>query len=236
MTDPEAYGGDPTDSFHVVVPSLPGYGFSDRPEEPGFPAEPNVGPGAPELTEREKVFLEERPRGPEVEEAYAHMQRARPQTLSYALNDSPSGLASWVIEKWHNWSGSGDNVENRFIKDELLTTIMIYWATQTIGSSFRIYYDWALSSPQPEWLGREAPRGVTEPLAKDERIGAPSAVCLSPADPVSAMPREWVERAYADLRRFIEMPKGGHFAAMEEPELLAEDIRSFFRSLRQIGH
>jgi hypothetical protein len=81
-------------------------------------------------------------------------------------------------------------------------------------------------------LGREAPRGVSEPLAKDERIEAPSAVCLFPADPVSAIPREWIERAYAALRRFTEMPKGGLFAAMEEPELLAEDIRDFFRPLR----
>jgi pimeloyl-ACP methyl ester carboxylesterase len=113
--------------------------------------------------------------------------------------------------------------------------VTLYWVTQTIGSSFRVYYDWALSSPNPEWLGREAPRGVTEPLAKDERIGAPSAVCLFAADPVSAMPPEWIERAYADLRRFTEMPRGGHFAAMEEPELLAEDIRSFFRPLRQIS-
>jgi pimeloyl-ACP methyl ester carboxylesterase len=282
LTDPEAYGGDPTDSFDVVVPSLPGYGFSDRPKEPGFswripelwvglmeelgyerfaahggdiggmvtnllglkhperlvgihvtfPAEPYIGPGARELTERERAFVEERLRGPEVEGAYAHVQRTRPQTLSYGLNESPSGLASWIVEKWRNWSDSGADVENRFTKDELLTTIMIYWATQTIRSSFQIYYDWALGSPQPEWLGRQAPRGVTEPLAKDERIEAPSAVCLFPADPVSAMPREWVERAYADLRRFTEMPKGGHFAAVEEPELLAEDIRSFLYPLR----
>jgi pimeloyl-ACP methyl ester carboxylesterase len=284
LTDAARYGGNSTDSFDVVVPSLPDYGFSDRPTEAAFswripelwvklmeglgyprfaahggdiggmvtnllgleypqrlvgihvtfPAEPYVGPGAPELTERERAFVEERVRGPEVEGAYAHVQRTRPLTLSYGLNDSPSGLASWIVEKWRNWSDSEGEVERRFTKDELLTTIMIYWAAQTIGSSFRIYYDWALSSPNPEWLGREAPRGVIEPLAKDERIRVPSAVCLFPADPVSAIPREWIERAYADLRQFTEMPKGGHFAAMEEPELLAEDIRSFFRPLRQL--
>lgn len=282
LTDPESHGGDAADAFDVVVPSLPGYAFSDRPKEAGFswcmpglwvelmeglgyerfaahggdiggmvtnllglkyperlvgihvtyPAEPYVGPGAPELSERERELLEGRPGGQEAEGAYAHVQRTKPQTLSYGLNDSPTGLASWIVEKWRNWSDSGTNVESSFTKDELLTTITIYWVTQTIGSSFRIYYDWALASPRPEWLGREVPRGVTEPLAKDERIGAPSAVCLFPADPASGVPREWVERAYADLRRFTEMPKGGHFAAMEAPELLAEDIRSFFRPLR----
>jgi pimeloyl-ACP methyl ester carboxylesterase len=286
LTDPARYGGDPADSFDVVVPSLPGYGFSDLPTEVAFswripelwvelmeglgyerfaahggeiggmvtnllglkyperlvgihvtfPAEPYAGPEAPEFTERERAFVEERLGNPEdVEGAYAHVQRTRPQTLSYGLNDSPSGLASWIVEKWRNWSDSGGDVERRFTKDELLTTVTLYWVTQTIGSSFRVYYDWALGSPNPESLGREAPRGVTEPLAKGERIEAPSAVCLFPADPVSAMPREWVELAYADLRQFTEMPKGGHFAAMEEPELLVEDIRSFIRPLRQVS-
>jgi pimeloyl-ACP methyl ester carboxylesterase len=127
-------------------------------------------------------------------------------------------------------------VERRFSKDELWTNLTIYWATETIGSSFRVYRDWALgaeSNPYA-WEGREeVPRGVaSKSLGPDERIRVPSAVALFPADPPAGMPREWVERSYLDLRRFSRMPRGGHFPAIEEPELLAEDIRSFFRPLR----
>jgi pimeloyl-ACP methyl ester carboxylesterase len=284
LTDPESHGGGAADAFDVVVPSLPGYGFSDRPKEPGFsrripglwvglmeelgyprfaahgvdvgssvanllglwyparvvgihvtyPAEPYVGPGAPGLSERERGFLEGRPGGQEAEGAYTHIQRTKPQTLSYALSDSPTGLAAWIVEKFRAWS-DGD-VECRFSKDELLTNLTIYWATETIGSSFRVYRDWALgaeSNPHA-WEGREeVPRGVaSRPLARNERIEVPSAVALFPADPPAGMPREWVERSYSDLRSFSRMPRGGHFPAMEEPELLAEDIRSFLRPLR----
>ena len=284
LTDPEGYGAEAADAFDVVVPSLPGYGFSDRPRERGFsrripglwvrlmeglgyprfaahgvdvgssvsnllglhyperllgihvtyPAEPYVGPGAPELSEEERRFLAGRPGGQEEEGAYTHIQRTKPQTLAYALNDSPAGLAAWIVEKFRAWS-DGD-VEKRFSKDELLTNLTIYWATETIGSSFLVYRDWALgaeSNPYA-WEDREeVPRGVaSKPLAPDERIGVPSAVALFPADPPSGMPREWAERSYSDLRRFGRMARGGHFPAMEEPELLAEDIRSFFRPLR----
>jgi pimeloyl-ACP methyl ester carboxylesterase len=286
LADPESHGGDAADAFDVVVPSLPGYGFSERPKEPGFsrripglwvrlmeglgysrfaahgvdvgasvtnllglwypdglvgihvtyPAEPYVGPGAPEPSEWEREFLKERPRGQEAEGAYTHIQRTKPQTLSYALNDSPAGLAAWIVEKFRAWSDCDGDVEKRFSKDELLTNLTIYWATETIGSSFRVYRDWALgaeSNPYA-WNGREeVPRGIaSKPLARDERIGVPSAVALFPADPPAGMPREWAERSYSDLRRFGRMPRGGHFPAMEEPELLAEDSRSFFRSLR----
>src|SRR5918997_580011 len=286
LTDPESHGGDPADAFDVVVPSLPGYGFSNSPTEEGFswripelwvrlmeelgyprfaahgvdvgasvanllglhspdrlvgihvtsPAEPYVGPGAPELSGREREFLKGRPRGQEAEGAYTHIQRTKPLTLSYALNDSPAGLAAWIVEKFRAWSDCGGDVERRFSKDELLTNLTIYWATGTIGSSFRIYRDWALgaeSNPYA-WEGREeVPRGVaSRPLARDERIEVPSAVALFPADPPAGMPREWVQRSYSDLRRFGRMPRGGHFTAMEEPEQLAENIRSFFRSLR----
>jgi pimeloyl-ACP methyl ester carboxylesterase len=286
LADPESHGGDAADAFDVVVPSLPGYGFSERPKEPGFsrripglwvrlmeglgygrfaahgvdvgasvtnllglwypdglvgihvtyPAEPYVGPGAPEPSEWEREFLKERPRGQEAEGAYTHIQRTKPQTLTYALNDSPAGLAAWIVEKFRAWSDCDSDVEKRFSKDELLTNLTIYWATETIGSSFRVYRDWALgaeSNPYA-WNGREeVPRGIaSRPLARDERIGVPAAVALFPADPPAGMPREWAERSYSDLRRFGRMPRGGHFPAMEEPELLAEDIRSFFRPLR----
>jgi len=286
LTDPSGHGGDSADAFDVVVPSLPGYGFSDLPKEHGFsrripglwvglmeelgyprfaahgvdvgasvtnllglhhpesltgihvtyPSEPYLGPGAPELSGRERKFLEGRPPGQEVEGGYTHIQRTKPQTLSYGLNDSPAGLAAWIVEKFRAWSDCDGDVERRFSKDELLTNIAIYWLTGTIGSSFRVYRDWALgaeSNPHA-WEGREeVPRGVaSRPLARNERIEAPSAVALFPADPPSGMPRGWVERSYSDLRRFTRMPRGGHFPAMEEPELLAGDIREFFRGLR----
>src|SRR5215212_4226720 len=286
LTDPGNHGADAADAFDVVVPSLPGFGFSDRPRERGFsrripelwarlmeglgyscfaahgvdvgssvanllglwhpdrlvgihvtyPAEPYLGPGAPALSEREKEFLAGRPGGQEAEGAYTHIQRTKPQTLSYALNDSPAGLAPWIVEKWRAWSDCDGDVEKRFSKDELLTNLTIYWTTETIGSSFRIYRDWALgaeSNPYAWESREEVPRGVaSKPLTRDERIGMPSAVALFPADPPAGMPREWAERSYSDLRRFSRMPRGGHFPAMEEPELLAEDIRSFFRPLR----
>lgn len=286
LTDPGSHGADPADAFHVVVPSLPGYGFSDRPADPWFsrripalwvglmtqlgyprfaahgvdvgtsvcnllglhhpdrvvgihvtyPAEPYLGPGAPPLSERERTFLAARPAGQEEGGAYAHVHRTRPITLAYGLNDSPAGLVAWIVEKWRAWSDCGGDVERRFSKDELLTNVSIYWLTETIGSSLRVYRDWALGaeSNPPAWEAiDEIPRGVaSKPLARDERIGVPAAVALFPADPASGMPEEWVERSYADLRRFRRMPRGGHFPAMEEPELLVEDLRTFFRPLR----
>lgn len=286
LTNPSGHGGDPADAFDVVVPSLPGYGFSDRPTKPGFsrripglwvslmaelgyprfaahgvdvgssvtnllgleyperivgvhvtyPAEPYLGPGAAALSERERLFLEGRPPGQEAEGGYTHIQRTKPLTLSYGLNDSPVGLAAWIIEKFRAWSDCGGDIERRFAKDDLLTTVMIYWLTETIGSSFRVYRDWALgaeSNPYA-WQDRDdVPRGVaSKPLGQHERVSVPAAVALFPADPPSGMPREWAERAYADLRRFTRPPRGGHFPAFEEPELLAEDLRAFFRPLR----
>ena len=286
LADPASYGGDPADAFDVVVPSLPGYGFSDRPPEPGisrripglwvglmeelgyprfaahgtdvgnsvcnllglyhpdriigihvtYPAEPYLGPGAQDLSVRERAFLAGRAPGQEAEGGYAHLQRTKPQSLAYGLNDSPAGLAAWIVEKYRTWSDCDGDVERRFSKDELLTTATLYWLTETIGSSFRVYRDWALgaeSNPYA-WEGREeVPRGVaSKPLARDERIAVPAAVALFPADPPSGMPREWAERAYADLRRFTRPPRGGHFPAMEEPDLLVEDLRAFFRPLR----
>src|SRR5215212_2870168 len=290
LSDPARYGADPQDAFDVVIPSLPGYGFSDRPSGRGmnpfriadlwvelmeglgyqhFGAQggdwgssvasclgfthadavvgihlnyipgsyaPYLGPGARGLSAAERAFQQERERWLQTEGGYGQIQRTKPQTLAYGLNDAPAGLAAWIVEKFRAWSDCGGEVERRFSKDELLTNIAIYWLTGTIGSAFRVYRDWALgaeSNPHA-WEGREeVPRGVaSKPLARDERVGAPSAVALFPADPPSGMPREWDERSYSDLRRFSRMPRGGHFPAMEEPEVLAEDIRSFFRPLR----
>jgi pimeloyl-ACP methyl ester carboxylesterase len=282
LTDPAGHGGDPADAFDVVIPSLPGYGFSDPLQGRGSTnripalwarlmtdvlgyarfgahggdigamvanrlalehperlvgihvtrtAEPYVGPGAAPLTKAEQALLAARARWHEAEGGYAHLQRTRPQTLAYGLADSPVGLAAWIVEKWRAWSDCGGELERRFTKDQLLTTVMLYWVTGTIGSSFRFHREWALgaaSLPQA-WADRaEVPTGVVRPLGQGERIQVPAAVALFDYP----CPREWAERAYGDLRRFTDVPRGGHFTAMEEPELLAEDLRVFFRALR----
>ena len=269
LTDPAGHGGEAADSFDVVVPSMPGYGFSDQPKQrqmnhiriaglwtrlmteglgyPRFGAQggdwgaqvsarlgfsypenligvhvtsvggtnPYLGPGSRELSEAERAHLHERDRWWEAEAGYAHIQASKPQTLSYSLNDSPTGLAAWIVEKFRTWSDCAGEVERRFTKDELLTNITIYWVTQTFNSSARLYYEF-FHNP---WH-----------FAQGERIQVPCAVALFPKE-LNPAPREWIERCY-NLQRWTEMPRGGHFAALEEPDLLAEDIRAFFRPMR----
>jgi pimeloyl-ACP methyl ester carboxylesterase len=264
LADPASYGGDDVDSFDVVVPSMPGYGFSQRPPErfasgrvpelwlelmrglgyPRFGAQGgDIGGGiAARLGQRhpaavagihvtnvygsiedgdtppsepERRYLDRQERWDEEEGAYGEIQATRPQTLAYALNDSPVGLAAWIVEKYRAWSDCGGDVERVFSKDELLTTITIYWATQTAGSSFRPYWDARNNPHRPGWT----------------QVGVPCGVAVFPND-LDVPPREFAERSY-DVRRWTEMPRGGHFAAFEEPELLAADIRAFFRDLRE---
>ncbi len=269
LTDPASHGGDPADSFDVVAPSLPGFGFSDYSKErgmevartaalwevlmtqhlgyPRFAAHggdigagvtsrlgyghadslfgihltsitrpvPFLGDGARELTEAEKTHMREREEWQQSEGGYAHIQGTKPQTLAYGLNDSPVGLAAWIVEKYRTWSDCGGDVEKRFTKDELLTTVTIYWATETITSSTRMYKE---------------NQSYTWTLSPDERIEVPTGVAAFPAE-ISRPPREWGERSY-NLQSWTPMPSGGHFAALEEPQILAEDIRLFFRPLR----
>jgi pimeloyl-ACP methyl ester carboxylesterase len=267
LTDPARCGGNPEDSFDVVVPSLPGYGFSERPTEKSFQGEQvvdlfaklmtetlgyerfvahggDVGSGMTEalaatrpnflvgihltdipythifatppeeLSEAEKKYLEAGQRWQMTEGAYALLQGTKPQTLAYGLNDSPTGLAAWIVEKFRAWSDCEGEVENRFSKDELLTNVMIYWATQTIGSSFLAYYG-GQGQQQAPWKRPEVPTGVA----------------IFPKDIVPA-PREFGERFF-NIQRWTEMPKGGHFAALEEPELLVKDMQAFFRSIKK---
>lgn len=154
--------------------------------------------------------------------AYAMIQGTRPTTPSHALNDSPAGLAAWIVEKFFEWSDCGGDIATRFSKDELLTNIMIYWTTGTIGSSFLPYRDY-MKAGALRW-GQEAAKGLVG-SAK-----TPAAFALFPKD-ILTPPREWAERFF-NVQRWTEMPAGGHFAAMEEPDLLANDIRAFFRPLR----
>jgi microsomal epoxide hydrolase len=148
------------------------------------------------------------------EQAYSQLQGTKPQTLGYLLNDSPAGLAGWIVEKFRTWSDSGGDVEKRFTRDELLTNITIYWATETGPSSVRLYYE----------NRRDA--------GLQGRMQVPFACAVFPMEPFANAPRQWVEASY-NLVQYTVMPRGGHFAAMEEPQLLVEDVRKFFRGLRE---
>jgi pimeloyl-ACP methyl ester carboxylesterase len=157
------------------------------------------------------------------EGGYAMIQGSRPQTLADGLNDSPAGLAAWIVEKFQRWSDCGGNIESKFTKDELLTNVMLYWATETIGSSFLPYYDLTHAGAL-RWMAEKA-----KELLGSSKV--PAGFAMFPKD-LSHPPREWAERFF-NVQRWTEMPRGGHFAAMEEPELLAEEIRAFFRPLRE---
>ncbi len=270
LSDPAIQGADPEDSFDVVVPSLPGFGFSDRPVERGmntfgvaelwaklmtdlgygrFAAQGgdlgagvstvlgmrhadriigvhlNYLPGSyrPYLEENakpvpeEEQFLQTVARWAEDNGAYAHVQRTRPQTLAYGLTDSPAALASWILEKFREWSDCGGDVYRKFSRDELLTNITLYWMTETVHSSCRMYLE---NKKAPLLFG------------PDDFVQVPCAFAHFPRE-ISSPPRQWVERGY-NIQRWTEMPRGGHFAAAEEPELLADDIRAFFRGLRNL--
>ena len=249
-----------SDAFHVVVPSLPGYGFSAKPSKPGtgtkeiaalwaklmaglgyqqfglqggdlgshvslwlarqFPDRvrglhlnmlpPALQPSKESLRQRPLSESEQKMaaaglRFRELEGAYSHLHRTKPQTLGHALNDSPAGLAAWIGEKFHAWT------QAPVARDELLTNLSIYWFTQTITSSMRLYKESARTPLQFE---------------DGERLGVPLAYADFPGEIVRP-PREWLER-FADVSRWTEMPRGGHFAALEQPDLLAADVRAFF--------
>jgi pimeloyl-ACP methyl ester carboxylesterase len=265
LTDPLHNGGGAADAFSVVVPSLPGYGFSGDPGVPGvnitriagvfhklmtqvlgyrrygvqggdwgafvasrmgFAYPDNVtgihlncvaqqspdeqdNPG-----EEGRQFIAALERHYANEAGYAEIQRTKPQTLSYALNDSPAGLAAWIVEKFRTWSDCEGDLERRFTKDQLLTNIMIYWVSGAIGSSMRLYYE-ELNHPFR--------------LQSGEKIEVPTAVAVFPKE-IATPPRNRAAQAY-NLKRWTVMPRGGHFAAMEEPVALAQDIRAFYREV-----
>jgi pimeloyl-ACP methyl ester carboxylesterase len=268
LTDPALSGGDASDCFDVIVPSLPGYGFSDRParravntfriaelwtglmNELGYSrfaaqggdlgagvstilglrhADRIIGihlnyiPGSyrpyidteTRLAPVEEQFLKDAAHWYDQKGAYAHIQRTHPQTAAYGLNDSPAGLAAWILEKFRDWSDCDGDVYRRFTRDELLTNVTLYWMTETIHSSFRLYYE-----------GGRAPLH----FGKGDFVRVPCAIAHFPKEEPFP-PREWIERGY-NVQHWSDMPRGGHFAGAEEPELLAEDIRAFFRRLR----
>ncbi|MCC7565860.1 MAG: alpha/beta hydrolase, partial [Methanomicrobiaceae archaeon] len=269
LTDPARFGGDPADSFDVIVPSLigdPGVSRSDKtqtlakmaeityrlmteelgyerfaagggdggsplsqllgvhhPEsiiglhltDIGFPiAQANF----PDLSDAEQQYLSALQAWGFFEGAYAMLQGTKPQTLAYGLSDSPAGYAAWIVEKFHAWSDCNGDLETVFTKDELLTNIMLYW---TFGPSVRAV------SYREEW--------VAPSLAPDQQVNVPVGLALPPGDPTSPVPpREYAERNLKDIRRWTVLERGGHFTAMEVPEIMAREIRAFFRPLREL--
>jgi len=265
LTDPAKYGGRAEDAFNVVAISLPGFGFSGKPQERGYSPEkmasiiatlmarlgyerygvqggdwggiisrlvalddakhvaglhlnfciagpppganPNEGVPAAELQKYQarQTYMEN-------ERGYQQIQGTKPQTLGFALDDSPAGLAAWIVEKFHAWCDCDGNVESHFTKDELLTNITLYWVTQTGGSSTRIYYENRVAQPN------------------GGKVTVPTACALFPKE-ITVPPRKWVEARY-NLVRWTEMPRGGHFAALEQPDLLVDDVRAFFHGIR----
>ncbi|MGI5133028.1 epoxide hydrolase family protein [Pseudonocardia sp. CA-107938] len=167
-----------------------------------------------ELTSEERDHLAEVAEWQRSEGAYQRQQSTRPLTLAHGLADSPVGLLSWMLEKYRAWSDCGGDVSSRFDDDFLLTQASLYWFTETISTSFRPYYEYA--------------QGLTTRVA---RVDVPTAVAVFPAD-LTHPPRAWVERTYR-LERYTRMPRGGHFAAHEEPALLAQDITEFLRDRRR---
>jgi epoxide hydrolase len=265
LTNPESYGGQASDAFHVIAPSLPGYGFSEAPRTSGWDIErianafvalmarlgytrygaqggdwgaqvttrigsfdpthcaaihlnmpigsapENAGP----LTEEEQSDLTAMQQFQRDESGYANEQGTKPQTLGAALNDSPAGLLAWIVEKFRAWSDCDGHPENAFTRDQLLTNVMVYWATETSSSSARLY-----------WETRHG-GSLTHTLPF---IEVPTGVARFPKE-VLRWPRSWVEHQY-NVTHWATMPRGGHFAAMEQPELFSQDLRNFFRTVR----
>lgn len=176
--------------------------------------EPAIDAAAP-LTDEERAFVRERAEWAALEGGYAHVHMTRPQTLAAALNDSPAGLAAWIAEKFRAWSDCDGDVARRFSHDTLLTGISLYWFSACIGSSMQMY-----------WENRLQPMR----FAAGQRVTVPIAFARFPKE-ISRPPRSWVERVF-EVVQWTDMPSGGHFAAMEEPDLLADDIRRFFRRFR----
>lgn len=166
-------------------------------------------------TDAERAYLDAAQGWQAQEAGYQRIQGTKPQTLAYGLTDSPAGLAAWITEKWRSWSDCDGEIERRFSKDEILTNISIYWFSGTINSSTRYYYE-MFQDPARNGLGG--------------RIETPCGFSIFPGEIISA-PRSWVERG-CNLTQWSEHDRGGHFAAMEEPDLLVADIRDFFRPLR----
>ncbi|GAA1846628.1 epoxide hydrolase [Pseudonocardia ailaonensis] len=255
---------DPADAFHVVVPSLPGYGFSGKPRVSGWGIEriatawaqlmdrlgydrygaqggdwgsmitAALASGIPEavagihltmplaeappqeerrpLTRDEQKALRDMKSFMLLGTGYSAEQSTRPQTLGYGLTDSPMGQASWIIEKFWDWTDCAGRPDNAIPRDRLLDNVMLYWLGATGASSARLYWE---SYRKPRMDVVEVPTGIT----------------VFPAE-MNRLPRHWLERRFLDIRSFTKPVAGGHFAALEQPETLVDEIRAFFRLVR----
>jgi pimeloyl-ACP methyl ester carboxylesterase len=270
LTDPTAHGGDAADAFHLVCPSLPGYGFSDKPTRPGWGVEriaaawtvlmarlgyerygaqgsdwgtsisasvgqqdsahvagihltPPLAPPDPatlhDLTERERAALASLEHAAESDSGYSKEQATRPQTIGYALVDSPTALCAWIIEKFYAWTDCEGQLENVLTRDELLDNLMLYWLPRTGASSARLY--WESIGQVNEWITGSARDTVT----------VPTGCSIFPKE-LQRPSRRWAEKRFLDIRYWNEPARGGHFAAFEQPELFVEEVRSFFRLVR----
>ncbi|HYB99980.1 MAG TPA: epoxide hydrolase [Candidatus Limnocylindrales bacterium] len=266
LLDPPAFGGDARDAFHVVCPSIPGYGFSQAPQRRGFDikevartlvqlmhrlgydrygaqggdwgamATSYVGlldpqhcagihlnlmvvrppkEGIGDLSDQELASLMKARDYMSTGTAYQKVQGREPDLIGVAHTDSPAALCAWIVHKFRAWSDCDGEVERRFTKDELLANVTLYWLTRSAASAARLYYESQASGRFGE---------------VEARVNVPAACAVFPRE-IFNPPRAWAERLY-DIRRWTVMPSGGHFAAMEEPELLARDVAEFFRTLR----
>jgi pimeloyl-ACP methyl ester carboxylesterase len=164
----------------------------------------------------QKAFFAELKHWLDEETGYQWIQGTKPQSLSFALTDSPAGLAAWIVEKFRSWTDCGGNVETALTRDQMLANISFYWFTGAIGSSFYPYY----FRKRRGW-----------PVSPERPVTAPTGYAAFPKEMVRP-PRSIAEKSFTNIRRWTEMSRGGHFAAMEQPEALAEDVRAFFRELR----
>jgi microsomal epoxide hydrolase len=267
LRDPAAHGGDPADAFHVVVASLPGYGFSGPTVERGWHpgriarawahlmaglgydryvaqggdwgyfvtrevalADPehcagihlNMAPPIPmteDITPEEQGFLDGMSAYDAVDSGYMKEQSTKPQTIGYALDDSPAGLAAWIVEKFRTWSDCDGDVERSFTKDQLLDNLMVYWITATAHSAGRLYYE----------VMQAFVNGELDPVAKPTQ---PVGYARYPKEIMRTSER-WFGMQYP-LSHFAEMRRGGHFAAFECPDLYVPDVRACFRPLREV--
>ena len=169
-------------------------------------------PKAPASTAEERRYLDELARFLKEETGYQWIQGTKPQTLAFALTDSPAGLAAWIAEKFHAWSDCEGDIEKAVSRDEMLANISLYWFTGAIGSSFWPYY----ARMHGPW-----------PIPEGQTVSVPTAYAAFPKE-ILRPPRSLAARTYTNIRRWTEMGKGGHFAALEQPEALSRDIIEFF--------
>ena len=270
LTDPPAHGGDARDAFHVVCPSLPGYGFSDKPSQPGWDIEriaaawtalmsqlgyerygaqgsdwgtsisatiakldpahvagihltPPLAPPDPETlddpTERERAALASLEHSAEWDSGYSREHATRPQTIGYALVDSPVALCAWIVEKFWAWTDCNGHPENALTRDQLLDNLMLYWLPRTGASSARLY--WESVAQVNRWISDVV----------DDTIDVPTGCSIFPKE-LQRPSRRWAERRFVDIRHWNELARGGHFAAFEQPELFVDEVRAFFRLVR----